>query len=421
MKRVFCVLLVAILLAGCASEGRVPEYTLPVPETTEAPSTEPSVSESMEQPVEWREYATYPVRHPSDNVEGNKYYYPDSARVCYYDFDLMLSVTLCSQPNCKHNDESCNAFIAPKTMETEVKYIMRDGLVYAFYSEGAGNSIKLITLDPVTGERHTLMEYDAGERYIKYLSFTVDGDVIYYQYTEYGIKDNGTYERETIRCYVYDIPSGQSQLIQESVMPEIDGIGYYSGGLLMFVCTENFYLYEKTEPWTTLPMHIEEYVAQGNDLESYYEYCMTFAPDSALYIVNRKTGEERYFAENTAELRIQDIYSAYCDKKMSFVRDDTFYIYDGRTGEITELFHAENVGYQALADGRIIYNTYSNDENGETVWTDHWYDLSTGEHVIHPSNHIAVMQETETHFITTMNTFISKQDYYNGCFDNTFR
>ena len=279
MKRFLCALLFVLVLAGCASEGRVPEYTLPVPETTEAPSTEPSVSESMEQPVEWREYATYPVRHPSDNVEGNKYYYPDSARVCYYDFDLMLSVTLCSQPNCKHNDESCNAFIAPKTMETEVKYIMRDGLVYAFYSEGAGNSIKLITLDPVTGERQTLMEYDAGERYIKYLSFTVDGDVIYYQYTEYGIKENGTNERETIRCYVYDIPSGQSQLSQESVMPEIAGIGYYAGGLTMFVCTENYYLYEKTEPWTTLPMPIEEYVAQGNDMESYYEYCMTFAPE----------------------------------------------------------------------------------------------------------------------------------------------
>ena len=421
MKRLFAVLLILLLFSGCAAEETKPTYTLPVPETTDATSesTDSTFSDESERP--WVEYATYPVKHPSDNVEGNKFYYPDSARVCYYDFDLMLSVTLCSQPNCKHNDESCNAFIAPNTTETEVKYIVRDGLVYAFYSEGAGNTLKLITLDPLTGQRNTLVEYDAGDRYLNYLSFTVDGDVIYYQYYEYGIKDNGYTERETFRCYVYDIPSGTSQLIQESVMPDIDGISFYSGGLLMFVCTENFYLYEKTEPWTTLPIHIEEYVAQGNEMESYYEYCMTFAPESALYIVNRKTGEERYFAENTAELGIQDIYSAYCDKKMSFVRDDTFYIYDGRTGEITELFHAENVGHQALADGRIIYNTYSKDENGETVWTDHWYDLSTGEHVIYPDNHIGIMQETETHFITTLNTFISKQDYYNGNYDKTFR
>lgn len=421
MKRFLCVLLLVIMLGGCGTERQAAEYTLLIPETTVPFTEEHTPTESTDHSTLRREFATYPVYHPSDHVEGNKYYYPDSSRVCYYDFDLMLSVTLCSQPNCKHNDESCNAFIAPKTTETEVKYIVRDGTVYAFYSEGVGNSIKLITLDPMTGERHTLIEYDAGDRYFNYLDFTVDGDVIYYQFNEYGIKDNGCFEREIIRCYVYDIPSASSSLIQESVMPEIDGISFYSAGLKMLVCTENFYMYEKTEPWITLPMPIEEYVAQGNEPDNYYEYCMTFAPESGFYIVNRKTGEERFFADSIDDLKIQDMYSAYCDKKMSFVRDDTFYIYDGRTGEITELFYAKNVGYQALADGRIIYNTYDEGENGETIWTDHWYDLATGEHVTYYDCHLGIAQETETHFITTMGTFISKQDYYNGYYDADFR
>lgn len=422
MKRFLCVLFLIVLLGGCAVKEATPTYTLPIPETS-SQSTEPteSTDQNTETPAPWREYQTYPIQYPSDNVNGNKYYYTDTNRVCYYDFDLMLSVTLCSQANCKHSDESCNAFIAPKTEETELKYMVREGLVYAFFSEDFGHSLRLITLDPLTGERNTLVEYDAGDRCLNYLNFTVDGNVIYYQYNEYGVKENGTYERETVRCYVYDIPSGTSELINESVMPEIEGIGYYSGGLVMFVCTENFYIYEKTEPWETLPMPIEEYVDLGNALDDYYAYALSFAPESALYIVNRETGEERYFAESTAEIKIQDTYSAYRGKMMSFVRDNMFYIYDGYTGEITELFYAENVGYQSFVDGRIIYNTFHKDENGETVWTDHWYDLATGEHVTYDGCSIGTAQETETHFITTMNTFISKQDYYNGNYDAEFR
>lgn len=422
MKKVLILICLLILLSGCAAKEIQPEYTLPIPsdrETEASPTEQGAGTGSVSTPL--REYITYPVEHPSDCVEGNKYYYTDTARVCYYDFDRMMSVTLCSQPNCKHNDESCNAFIAPKTTETELRYLVREGVVYAIFSEDAGHSLRLITLDPITGDRTTLVEYDAGERFVQYLNLTVDGNVIYYVYNEYGISDSGSCTGETNRCYLYDLTTGQTQLLQETVQPDIEGFGFSTGGLVLYVCTENFYVYEKVEPWTELPLGVQEFVSQGNDVDTYFEYVMDFLPDRALYIVNRKTGEEQYFADSLDDLRIQDMYSAYCDKKMSFVRDDTFCIYDGRTGEITELFYAENVGYQALADGRIFYNTYSEGENGEAVWTDYWYDITTGEHLIRPNSNLGILHETETHFITSINTFISKQDYYNGNYDKTFR
>ena len=106
---------------------------------------------------------------------------------------------------------------------------------------------------------------------------------------------------------------------------------------------------------------------------------------------------------------------AFRDKKMSFVRDNTMCVYDGRTGRVTEYFTKEGICMHRLADGRIFYTL---DENGEYS---HWYyDPNTDEHheyflYIHGETRDCFRVYTDMGY-----RFITKQDWYNENYDAVF-
>ena len=93
MKKLLILLVSVLLLCGCTPQ--ISDYTLSTvpssPETT-VPPTETT------QAKEYREYATYPVEHPTDNVSGNVWYEDNALVVSCYDTDLRRKVVLCSQP-----------------------------------------------------------------------------------------------------------------------------------------------------------------------------------------------------------------------------------------------------------------------------------------------------------------------------------
>ncbi|MBR2421037.1 MAG: hypothetical protein IKB09_01635, partial [Oscillospiraceae bacterium] len=66
MKRILILLLSVLLLCGCTPQ--ISDYTL---------ATVPTTAETEEAPIEttqlkeYRDHATYPVEHPTDNVSGN--------------------------------------------------------------------------------------------------------------------------------------------------------------------------------------------------------------------------------------------------------------------------------------------------------------------------------------------------------------
>ena len=66
MKRILILLLSVLLLCGCTPQ--ISDYTLATVPTT-AETTEAPIE--ITQPKEYRDYATYPVEHPTDNVSGN--------------------------------------------------------------------------------------------------------------------------------------------------------------------------------------------------------------------------------------------------------------------------------------------------------------------------------------------------------------
>ena len=69
MKRILILFLSMLLLCGCTTQ--IPDYTLstvPTPTETTVPNNETT------QVKEYREYTTYPVEHPTDNVSGNLWY-----------------------------------------------------------------------------------------------------------------------------------------------------------------------------------------------------------------------------------------------------------------------------------------------------------------------------------------------------------
>ena len=110
-------------------------------------------------------------------------------------------------------------------------------------------------------------------------------------------------------------------------------------------------------------------------------------------------------------------------KPVSFTDGDTVYIYDGRTGQITQCFTQENMGMQIYKDGRIIYNVGKTDGGYDYFW----YDLTTGDTQQFQSGidlmTFSISEETADYFIgyyKGSNRYISKQDWYNENYDAAF-
>lgn len=123
MKKILIFLLPVLLLCGCTPQ--VSDYTLPTvstpPETTVPPT-------DTTQTKEYREYTTYPVEHPTDNVSGDLWYEENALVVSCYDTDLRRKVVLCSQPSCTHSNRDCAAYLGG-SMGT--LYVVRGDTAYA--------------------------------------------------------------------------------------------------------------------------------------------------------------------------------------------------------------------------------------------------------------------------------------------------
>ena len=151
MKRILILLLSALLLCGCTPQ--IPDYTL---------ATVPTTAETKEAPIEttqlkeYRDYATYPVEHPTDNVSGNLWYEERSLIVSAYDTDLRRKVVLCSQPSCTHNDRDCPAYLGGSIGTI---YVVRGDVAYALIddSEKSGE-ITFVSQNLITGQRELIWD-----------------------------------------------------------------------------------------------------------------------------------------------------------------------------------------------------------------------------------------------------------------------
>ena len=416
MKRILILLLSVLILCGCTPQ--VSDYTLntapPLSETTELPTESSQVKE-------YREYTTYPVEHPTDNVSGNLWYEESALVVSYYDTDLRRKVVLCSQPSCTHSNRDCTAYLGGGVGTI---YVVRGDIAYALIddSDKTGN-ISFVSQNLITGERELIWDLTPEEDVVReQFQFSIDGNTAFLSFAQYRmVLQDLNYSYEDFRTYGYaiDLNTGEREVLLDSektVLGNPDW-GYADfGGEELFVqaCTEQYILIS-TKEYTFLPMQPDEYLAQ-NPNGDYNAYLEENGPQGNAEIVsiNSATGERTTLCDY-GEAMLMDM-GAFRDKQMSFVRGDTICIYDGRTGQVTEYFSDERICMHSLADGRILYTL----DEGDGTYSHWYYDPNTDEHHQHFQH---IYGETRDFFrIYTDNgyRFITKQDWYNENYDAVF-
>ena len=415
MKRILILFLSVLMLCGCTPQ--VSDYTLDtapsLPDTTELPTGSSQVKE-------YREFATYPVEHPTDNVSGNLWYEERALVVSYYDVDLQRKVVLCSQPSCTHNNRDCTAYLGGGTGTI---YVVRGDVAYALIDDSdKTGSISFVSQNLITGERELIWDLTTEKDVVmERFQLSIDGNTAFLYFEQYRlVLQELNYIEEDSRCYGYaiDLNTGEREILLDSekiVLGNPDW-GYADfGGEELFVqaCTEQYILISSKE-YTFLPMQPDEYLAQ-NPNGDYNAYLEENGPQGKAEIVsiNRATGERTKLCDYT-EAMLMDM-GAFRDKQMSFVRDDAMCIYDGRTGQVTEYFSNENICMHKLADGRIFYTL---EENGEYS---HWYyDPNTDEHHEHFLHIYGETQDCFRIYTDKGYRFITKQDWYNENYDAAF-
>ena len=411
MKRILILLLSALLLCGCTPQ--IPDYTL---------ATVPTTAETEEAPIEttqlkeYRDHATYPVEHPTDNVSGNLWYEERSLIVSAYDTDLRRKVVLCSQPSCTHNDRDCPAYLGGGIGTI---YVVRGDVAYALIddSEKSGE-ITFVSQNLITGQRELIWDLTPEKDVVRErFQLSLDGSTAFLSFEQYKlVLHELDYIPEDSRCYGYaiDLNTGEREVLLDSEKLVLANAEYGGGELFVQACSEQYILLSTIE-YTFVPMGPEDYYTQ-NPSEDYDAYLEENPPQSINEIVsiNRATGERKKLCDSL-EAMLMDM-GAFRDKQMSFVRDDTMCIYDGHTGQVTEYFTNEDICMHRLADGRIFYTL--GEDSGEFS---HWYyDPNTGEHHEH---FLYIYGETRDCFRIYTDKgyrFITKQDWYNENYDAAF-
>ena len=410
MKRILILLLSVLLLCGCTPQ--ISDYTLATVPTT-AESTEAPIE--ITQPKEYRDYATYPVEHPTDNVSGNLWYEERSLIVSAYDTDLRRKVVLCSQPSCTHNDRDCPAYLGGGIGTI---YVVRGDVAYALIddSDKSGN-ITFVSQNLITGQRELIWDLTPEENVDQQrFQLSVDGSTAFLSFEQCTmvLQDlNYSYEDHRVYGYAIDLNTGERELVVDSEITVLEHIQIGGDEFLVLGCTEQYLLIAESS-FTFLPMAPSEYLEQNptGDYDAYYQENPPQS-NSKIISINRVTGEKTSICDY-GEAHMVDI-GAFRDKKMSFVRGNTMCIYDGRTGQVTEYFTKEGICMHRLADGRIFYTL---EENGEYS---HWYyDPNTDEHheyflYIHGETRDCFRVYTDKGY-----RFITKQDWYNENYDAAF-
>lgn len=426
MKRLLMLLMVLLLLYGCTPQMQ--DYTL---STFQPEQTLPTETVLPLETRPYREYATYPVEHPSPNVWGNMVFSTRSKIVHYYDMELRRQVALCSQPNCTHNTEDCTAYLGGSGSST---YQVVGDVAYVLIQENPddGGKTQFIAQNVVTGERNLLWDLtpEKDNTTLDYLDFIIDGEAAFIQFRQYDMEETVTdgvfhWEETNIIWYIYEInlATGERTVLSADEVPNADYTLWYGDCLALQATSEDYLLMIDYEPPAEDLLPYEDFYEKypEGDLSA---YVFEHQQDYAYVSINRKTGERKRICGNAQEARIQDS-NVYRDQKMSFVNDGWVCVYDGRTGEVTRYFEQESIGFQNLLDGRIIYNVWIPEEGDSYEF--YWYDLTTGEKQQFQKG-VALMifsirGETEDCFIGLYKGIekrITKQDFYNENYDAAF-
>lgn len=353
--------------------------------------------------------------------------------VSYFDFASGLTVPLCTQQGCQHQDESCLAY-----QGMLFEFGVYQDHWYALTSDRTDSSedahrIQLVQTDPQTNQRSVLWEYKNPDRRLHGSRLILSHGNAWFQLRE----DTDTWKDgpdgffcETSteeKLFCVNLETGEAQVFAPE---ESTGRYQFWGG------SETGFAYT-CSVLENPPMSEEAYQKEHPDatLEDYINYQSSeifLNTKHRLFYRNTQTGEDTLICEN-----VQMSDSACCYRDMLYYRtidrengDSVVYRLDLSTGE-TSLFWQDRwiVDYSTL-DNKLFCITSDpaaeTNEEGITKASFYCVDLSTGETYSIPNHgnefvaYFRIDSETEERFLGYCEgrmASIRKEDFWAGHYE----
>lgn len=350
---VIAFLLILCTLAGCTTYLPPEETEAAYP--TDLPKSTPIPLINMHQ-------CAYPTGGgcPSSTSNG---YYSGSMVLRYYDFDTRSGMTMCSQPGCNHNDNSCKAWLGKNCSYMEYK-----GNLYATVVNEADSSVQLIcrnirentvkVLDSWKNDETSL--YSASILCLSYPKMAVYTEQFSFAFQE---TDVGYDQQIDSRIYIYDLDSGEKiTFLPDVPFEQYRFYGFYDNYALVQYCM--------AEPeQLTLNPEAENYIPKR---ELPYELRFYDMCDWSYDVIVSTENDDYQPMDNH-----RNVYGTVTAYKLG----DCLYSYDFSSGQSTELVTAKNILDYFVMDGNLFYTIKENDEYS------FWYvPLSGGTPVMFQNN-----------------------------------
>ena len=431
-KRLMCVVLtlcLALCCWGCTQTPGPDSTTGTVPgETTEAggPVTAPTVPEGAPKP-ETTEMNTAPETfpYPTENVDaaslrghgaiasGSNGYYSGRQTLKYTDMDSWKTISLCPQPGCTHQDETCHAWMG----ENVSQLCDYHGSLYAITEDGNGG-FQFLSKDPATGERKILGQWEAEDEW-EYYEQVILGNFSDGRCTIITILQHINPEEEDwteTHKYIYDFTAGTwEELPQEYTDIQWSVAGIY-GDYLLLTHRDELITEEVYAKWGA-----EFY----GDI-SYQEYLKNRIP-SEVRLYNLKTGETQIIASEEEGLILSGDPALTYGYTYIYQKGNDICLYDLQTQEERVAVTMERVINFWILDHKIfLIQTFT--ENPDSGCYIYFMDMDGGPLYLLPNGgstdgmEYGIIVEGDGFFIGTYRSgmsIISKADFYADRYDRS--
>ncbi len=430
-KRLMCVVLtlcLALCCWGCTQTPGPDSTTGTVPgETTEAggPVTAPTVPEGAPKP-ETTEMNTAPETfpYPTENVDaaslrghgaiasGSNGYYSGRQTLKYTDMDSWKTISLCPQPGCTHQDETCHAWMG----ENVSQLCDYHGSLYAITEDGNGG-FQFLSKDPATGERKILGEWKGKDQW-EYYEQVILGNFSDGRCTIITMLQHIDPEEESwteTHKYIYDLTAGTwEELPQEYTDIQWSVVGIYEDYLL---------LSHRDKQLTE-----EEYTNRGYDSDgvSYEEYLQNYVP-AQIRLYNLKTGEYKTIASEEEGLILSGDPALTYGYTYIYQKGNDICLYDLQTQTERVAITMERVINFWLLDHRVFLIQSFNGKPDSGCYV-YFMDMEGGPLYLLPnggstdSMEFGIIVEGDGFFIGTYRSgmsIISKADFYADRYDQS--
>lgn len=276
------------------------------------------------------------------SADGKGFYVPQSQFLNYYDPEVGTQIPLCSQSGCRHADESCEAYLGPKT----TGFVDYNGTWYVL-SQNNYTVAALWRVEPKTRQRTKLCEFagkEEGESYLFQSGFISHG-YAYLDLTHNTMTADGDILSDNYMVRV-QLDNGEVQFLFENQYVKFLGAG--EERVLISVPSS-----------ISLPMSEKEYLEQ-NPGGDYFDYLNTF------YANHNAADDVMELREYTADLSsYQVLASGYIRGMMDptmgcwgdltlYAVEEELYLYNLATGEQRQIQYQGTLKNFFFNDGRII-------------------------------------------------------------------